>query len=384
MLTAYGAMKLAIEEARKGLGYVAPNPPVGAVIVDSEGRLLSRGYHHAYGQDHAELNAYKNLERESARYGNGEVLKGATMYVTLEPCAHEGKTPSCAKWMAELPFKKVVYGVVDPNPLVRGQGLEILRAAGIEVVSAYHACELEPAQAELLQHELDELAEIFLYGFREQKTFVALKVATTLDGSLAHQTGESKWLTGERAREHVHYLRAQYDAVLVGRETFLRDNPSLDVRHAAYPGKKNKVIVLSAKPESFVDFIADSRTMKTHGAADVLFATLKKSPTFKYSSLVCESDSSGKVNLESLLAAAYGAGVRSIFVEGGASVASAFLREGLVHRLYQFIAPQIVGARSGINFTRDLSTKDLASRLVLKNPHARIFGQDVMVTGRLR
>lgn len=386
-------MRLAIDEARKGLGFVAPNPPVGAVILDRDGQFLSKGYHRIFGGDHAEVDALKNLENEASRYRGGTALEGATLYVTLEPCAHEGKTPSCAKKISTLPIRKVVYGCQDPNPLVGGEGLSILREAGIEVQSAVEACGMSAAESVRLKDDLEELAEVFLFNQRHKKSFVALKVATTLDGCLAHITGESRWLTGESAREHVHYLRAQYDAVLIGKETFLRDNPYLNIRHQTFLDKKNKVIVLDSLGVDVPLRLAQSNILQAHAAEDVFVATAAanshglsaaKGPQSSLKQMLfCEADREGRVSVDSLISKAFAVGIRSILVEGGARTASSFLTSGRVNRLYQFIAPQILGAKSGISFTQNYSSADFVSRLTLSHPRAHILGADVMITGRL-
>jgi len=354
MITPLGAMKIAIEEAEKGLGFVAPNPPVGCVILDKNQQIIAKGYHQFFGGPHAEVEALNKIE-------NTEQLRGATVYVTLEPCAHEGKTPSCAKALAKLPIAKVVYGLVDPNPLVAGQGIEILKAAGIEA-----------EQSSFWLDELEDLAEIFLYNQQQKKTFVALKIATTLDGQMAHITGDSKWLTGDLSREHVHELRAQYDAVLVGKNTFMRDNPQLNVRHVRYPEYINKVCILDTHGETFSK-LEKSKLAKVHKPENIFVITKKE----------VSQNGGQSLDLNEVLNYLYEQNMRSVFVEGGPTVASQFLQQNLVQRYYQFIAPQIIGAKSGINFSKDFSTHDLTSRKHLKRVHTRVIGQDVLVTGRL-
>jgi len=359
-------MKIAIDEARKGIGLVAPNPPVGCVIVDDMGNLLSKGHHRIFGGDHAEIDALKQIS-------DHKLLERATVYVTLEPCSHEGKTPSCAKALARLPIKKVVYGLVDPNPLVRGKGIEILKNANVQ-------CE----EFEELKDELQEVAEVFLWDQLNKKTFVALKVATSLDGQLAHVTGESKWLTGAESRVHVHNLRAAYDAVLVGKETFQLDNPSLDIREGQFAGKKNKVIVLDAEGDG-LENITQAKIFKAHSAENIIWVVDKylnlKSPHVQV--LHCESRQRGHINLDDLLAQLYNINIRSILVEGGARVISSFLQEKKIQRYYQFIAPIIIGAKQGLSYTSELSLPNLAAKYQLRYPRVRVFGDDVMYSGRL-
>ena len=228
------AMLLAIAEGSKGAGWVSPNPQVGCVILSSSGRLLSTGFHRKYGGPHAEVWALKALEKASD-------LEGAIVVVTLEPCAHEGKTPSCAKALAKLPISKVVYGLVDPNPLVAGQGLDIIRNAGIKVECI---TEFFPE----LTAPLEQLCEHFLMNQNQKRPFVSLKVATSLDGIMAMKGGESQWISGPESRARVQFLRATHDAVLVGSGTILVDNPRLNSRDSNYEGKDpNKVIILDRR-----------------------------------------------------------------------------------------------------------------------------------------
>ncbi|MCB0351018.1 MAG: bifunctional diaminohydroxyphosphoribosylaminopyrimidine deaminase/5-amino-6-(5-phosphoribosylamino)uracil reductase RibD [Bdellovibrionales bacterium] len=366
MLTPLGAMKLAIDEARKGFGFVAPNPPVGCVILDANGDLLAKGFHRIFGGDHAEIDALKQIQNEND-------LKGATIYVTLEPCAHEGKTPSCAKRLALLPIKKVVYGLRDPNPLVNGKGAEILRSAGILV-----------EQDEALKTELEELIEIFTFVIENKRPFVALKVATSLDGQMAHVSGESKWITGETAREYSHFLRAQYDAVLIGKETFLRDNPTLDIRHPLFVGKKNSVVVLDTNGE-IVEQISRSNLCRHRDATEVFVAISDKLnlSTDAATLLHCKVGRDGKIDIVDLLGQLFSHNVQSIYVEGGAGVLSSFLQSSCAQRFYQFIAPQIIGAKSGINYSKNVSIAELPNRRELRNPKTIGMGRDILITGRL-
>ncbi|MEQ1664162.1 MAG: bifunctional diaminohydroxyphosphoribosylaminopyrimidine deaminase/5-amino-6-(5-phosphoribosylamino)uracil reductase RibD [Bdellovibrionales bacterium] len=367
MLTPLGAMNLAIDEARKGIGLVAPNPPVGCVIVDENGDLLSKGHHRFYGGDHAEIDALKQIS-------NHKLLERATVYVTLEPCAHQGKTPSCAEALARLPIKKVVYGMPDPNPLVNGKGIQILEKSKIR-------CE----EFQQIKDDLQDVAEVFFWNQKFLKTFVALKVATSLDGQLAHVTGDSKWITGEDSRTHVHDLRAAYDAILIGKETFLIDNPSLDIRYGHFIGKKNKVIVLDAEGDGLKN-ILKSNIFKTHSPENI-FWVVDKYLNLQTNSgihlLHCESVQRGHLNLDHLLELLFKEGIGSVLVEGGARVISSFLQQNKVQRYYQFIAPSIIGAKNGLSFTSELSLPNLQAQYNLKRSKVRTFGRDVLFTGRL-
>lgn len=201
-------MEYALNLAKKGEGHVAPNPMVGAVIVKN-GRIIGEGYHEKYGEAHAEVNA---IQRAT------EAVEGATIYVTLEPCAHYGKTPPCAQLLIDSKIKRVVIGCLDPNRLVGGQGVQMLKEAGLSVTVG------------VLQNECEKINEIFMHYITQKQPFVIMKTAMTLDGKIASVTGDSKWITGSKAREQVHKLRHRVSGIMVGIETVLVDNPFLSCR----------------------------------------------------------------------------------------------------------------------------------------------------------
>jgi diaminohydroxyphosphoribosylaminopyrimidine deaminase/5-amino-6-(5-phosphoribosylamino)uracil reductase len=364
------SMRMAIEEAGKGATRVSPNPMVGTVVLDAEENFLASGYHEFYGGAHAEVNALKNISPEK--------LKGATVIVTLEPCAHEGKTPSCAKMMAELPLKKVIYGLVDPNPLVAGQGAAILHAAGIET-------EIFSETHPEFKTELEETCEAFLWNFRQKKVFVALKIAQSLDGQIGLKNGESKWITNEKSREHAHYLRACYDATLVGRGTIEADNPSLNIRHSQIE-KTNKIVVID--PGGVLLQKASQLQVTQHHNSQNLFWCVSDKK-FEVSEvpfatvLKIKEDQEGSLDLADLLGKLWSQGLRSVLIEGGAITASNFLKAGLVNRLYLFQAPLVIGAEGGLSWTAAFSISEMKQRLVLKNPKTMVFDGDILVTGRL-
>lgn len=221
---------------------MSPNPLVGSVVVDIHGNFLSSGYHEFYGGPHAEVNAVQGLTNDE--------LQGATVFVTLEPCAHEGKTPSCAKMLAKLPLKKVVYGLVDPNPLVAGQGAQIIIDSGIQA-ELFHTS--DSAINEFMHQQLEQVCEAFLKNFRSKEVFVALKIATSLDGQISLENGESKWITGDEARIYSHYLRACYDMICVGAGTIRKDDPSLDIRHPSVQ-KEIKLLVIDPRGDIAKNF----------------------------------------------------------------------------------------------------------------------------------
>jgi diaminohydroxyphosphoribosylaminopyrimidine deaminase/5-amino-6-(5-phosphoribosylamino)uracil reductase len=364
------AMRLAIEEARRGAGFVSPNPQVGAVVLDSQNRLLSKGYHQKYGGPHAEVNALQGLSPEQ--------LKGARIFVTLEPCAHEGKTPSCAKMIAKLPVKEVVYGLVDPNPLVAGQGADIVRGAGIQ--ARLFLDSVTPEQRAQWEADLEEVCEHFLMNFRRQLPFVSLKVASSLDGQMGLKNGESKWITGAEAREHGHYLRATHDAILVGKNTVLLDDPKLDVRHPRFPGKLNKLVILDTQGECLKN---SKLQIFAHHKPENIFVVTGNVKTQTSLAQTISMNRNSSEFLHQLLTKLWGSGVKSVLVEGGAQVLSSFISQEQAHRLYLFQASVLLGASSGKAWSEGVNIGSMSGRIPLKQPRTQGMGPDLLITGRL-
>ena len=367
-MTVIEAMNLAIEEAKKGYGFVAPNPVVGCVILDSNGHLLSSGYHAQVGQAHAEVDALNKIT-------DVKKLEGAHVIVTLEPCSHFGRTPPCADRLAELPIKKLTYGLLDPNPLVAGQGIAKLQAKGIEVEQCLE-----------LRNDLEELAEIFLLNMREQTAFVALKVATSLDGALAFNSGESQWITSEASRAQAHFLRGQYDAVLVGSRTVLNDDPKLTVRHQAYQSQSsNKVVVLDLKG-AILDRLTSLQIAKLRPLENIVIVTSEThADAFSKRGvkvLIGKTVTNGSLDLKQLTKEIFQQKISSLFVEGGAETLSSFLNQQAAHRLYQFIAPKILGAQNAKVWTENVDFKNMQSALQLQNVRYQICGSDILLSGR--
>lgn len=379
-MTVTQAMKLAISEAGKGAPYASPNPMVGSVVLDAQGKFLASGYHEIYGGPHAEVNAVKNLSENE--------LQGAHVVVTLEPCAHEGKTPSCAKMLAKLPVKKVTFGLIDPNPLVAGQGAKILEAAGIEAVVYADADKMVDAE---MKRALEEACEAFLWNFRQKKVFVSLKMASSLDGQVALKNGESQWITGPESREQVHYLRSCYDAILVGKGTVQFDNPSLNIRHPKIQ-KTNKVIVLDGEADLLKKF-SELKLAQVHKHENIFWCVAEElkeeilktvvAMTSPPQIVFCKTKVGGDLDLPDLLTQVYKLGVRSVMVEGGAFTASSFVKESLINRLYLFQAPHLMGAGGSKSWTESLRIDEMKNRISLQNPKYKIFGNDIMITGRL-
>lgn len=371
------AMAWAIEEAKQGATRVSPNPLVGSVVVDAQGNFLSSGHHEFYGGPHAEVNAVQGLTTEE--------LQGATVFVTLEPCAHEGKTPSCAKMLAKLPIKKVVYGLVDPNPLVAGQGAQILIESGIQA-ELFSVADI--ATNEFMHEQLEQVCEAFLKNFRNKEVFVGLKIATSLDGQISLENGESKWITGDEARLHSHYLRACYDMICVGAGTIRKDDPSLDVRHPSIQ-KEIKVLVIDPRGDIAKKF-SQYKISKIHKAENIFFAVSDELIFAEFSNFPQELRrqiipvslmKKNVLNLKELLQKLYELKIRSLYVEGGGVTASAFLEQKLVDRLYIFQAPVLLGA--GKSWTSGIHLESMAAKLQLRDSSLILLGKDFMVSGKL-
>jgi len=364
-------MQLALEIAEWGAGYVSPNPMVGCVIVDSEGNKIGQGYHERYGQAHAEVNAVESVKDNS-------LLKNATVYVTMEPCAHEGKTPPCADMLASLPIRRVVVAMQDPTEKVNGKGIKKLRANDIRV------------DVGLLKAEAEQLNEFFLHYESYNRPFVTLKIAQTLDGYIAAPDGSSEWITGEASRERVHEWRSRYDAVMVGRNTALLDNPRLTVRHVE--GRQPRRVVIDGKLELpkdlnlFTDQYEEKTVILTHNKekfeseADPMLSMLQ-SDYFRGSTLlVPEKDGHTDLN-EGLKKLASEHQMTSILVEAGQNLASALLRDRLVDKVACFIAPKMLGG--GTRSVMGMGIKRMKEILTLRDTNWEPVDDDMLFTGYL-
>ena len=364
-------MQLALEIAEWGAGYVSPNPMVGCVIVDSEGNKIGQGYHERYGQAHAEVNAVESVKDNS-------LLKNATVYVTMEPCAHEGKTPPCADMLAGLPIRRVVVAMQDPTEKVNGKGIKKLRANDIRV------------DVGLMKAEAEQLNEFFLHYESYNRPFVTLKIAQTLDGYIAAPDGSSEWITGEASREKVHEWRSRYDAVMVGRNTALLDNPRLTVRHVE--GRQPRRVVIDGKLELpkdlnlFTDQYEEKTVILTHNKkkfeseADPMLSMLQ-SDYFRGSTLlVPEKDGHTDLN-EGLKKLASEHQMTSILVEAGQNLASALLRDRLVDKVACFIAPKMLGG--GTRSVMGMGIKRMKEILTLRDTNWEPVDDDMLFTGYL-
>lgn len=325
-------MMRAIELAKQGTGWTNPNPLVGAVIV-KEGHIIGEGYHRRYGELHAERNAIAALK---------EPAEGATMYVTLEPCCHYGKTPPCTEAILENGIRRVVIGSADPNPKVAGKGTKMLREAGVLVEEGF------------MREECDRLNPIFFHYITTRTPYVVMKYAMTADGKIATRTGASRWITGEESRAMVHQMRHDYMGIMAGIGTVLADDPMLNVR---LEGKKSPVRIIC---DSCLRIPEDSRICRTAGEYRTLAVCGKMTREMEEKAsrlkgmgleIVSLPDSKGQVDLRRLMEYLGGQGLDSILLEGGADLNDSALRAGIVQEVKVFMAPKIFGgaqARSGV------------------------------------
>jgi diaminohydroxyphosphoribosylaminopyrimidine deaminase / 5-amino-6-(5-phosphoribosylamino)uracil reductase len=363
-------MQRALSLASKGLGFVSPNPMVGCVIVSRKGDIIGEGYHEKYGKAHAEVFAVQSVK-------NRDDLDGATVYVTLEPCSHTGKTPPCADMLAELPVARVVIAMRDPYPEVDGRGIKKLKNAGIRV------------DVGVLEQEAKKLNEKWLHAIDLKRPFITLKIAQTADGYIAAPNGESKWISCNESRALVHRWRSEDDAVMVGRTTALYDNPSLTVR--LVEGRQPKRVVLDGPFELprnlniFTDQHEEKTIIVTHNRekseseADPMLKMLQ-SNYFRGEILLTEK-LDGHVNLKEAMYRLYDSGIHSLLVEGGQQLSSALIREGLVDRLRLFITPKLLGG--GTRSVLNLGINRMEDIVPFKSHTWEQVGSDMLLTANL-
>ena len=360
-------MQKALSLAEKGRGYVSPNPMVGAVIVSDEGKIIGEGYHRKYGGDHAEVVAVKSVSDKNK-------LNRATVYVTLEPCAHHGKTPPCANMLAEWPFSRVVVGMKDPHAEVNGRGIEILKKNRIKV------------DVGILEDEARKLNETWLHYLEFSKPFVTLKIAQTADGYIAAPNGDSKWISSKESRKTVHRWRSRQDAVLVGRNTAMLDNPSLTVRYVE--GRQPRRVVIDGPFELpsnlnlFSDQYEEKTIIVTHNrkkAADKADPMLKMLQSNYFRGEILTVDQyEGHTNLRQMLNTLADKGITSLLVEGGRDLSTAFLKAGLADRLQLFIAPKILGG--GTKSIQGLGMNRMEDLVLFRKTHWSGSGSDILLT----
>lgn len=357
-------MAMALRLAAKAAGRTSPNPMVGAVVV-KDGRIIARGWHQKAGEPHAEAIALRKA---------GRAAKGATLYVTLEPCSHINKrTPPCSPLVIASKVQRVVIAMIDPNPRVSGGGIQTIRKAGIEVVTG------------VLESEARQLNEAFIKHVTKKVPFVTLKIAQTLDGRIATAGGESKWITGKAARQEGHQLRDRNDAILVGVNTVLKDDPSLTTRIS---GGRDPIRVIV---DSSLRVPLEARVITQRSAAKTIIATLSSAPKRKMNKIqaagavimLIKSDK-GRVDLRDLMKKLGTMDIMSVLVEGGGEIHASALRSGVVDKVVLYIAPTLMTGADSICSVGGSSPKKLSQAVALENITTRFAGRDLMVEGYVK
>ena len=357
-------MKLALSLAEKGRGYVNPNPLVGAVIV-KDGKVIGEGYHTAFGKPHAEIEAINSATED---------IKGATMYVTLEPCCHQGKTPPCTEAIIKNQLARVVVATTDPNPLVSGSGIEKLKQSNIEITVGV----------------LEEMAkiqnEVFIHYMTTNLPFTILKYAMSLDGKIACHTGDSKWITSEKSRTDVHRLRSSVSAVVTGIGTILSDDASLNVRLIDSKGKEpHRIVVDSAARISLdakilnLDSKSDTYIAVTEAASD---EKLRKLEDYG-AKIIMTKSKDGKVDLEELWKELGFLGMDSILIEAGEQLNAALLEAKLVNKIRAYIAPKIIGGTNAKSPIGGYGASSMSEVINLKSMNVASIENDFVVEGYL-
>lgn len=354
-------IKRTIQLARKGIGYVNPNPMVGSVIV-KDAKIIGEGYHPCFGKEHAEIVALRDA---------GEKARGATLYVNLEPCCHYGKTPPCTDAIIRAGIKQVVVGMVDPNPLVNQKGIDILQQHQIKVITGVEesACK--------------ELNRVFIKYITTGMPYVTLKIAQSLDGRIATATGNSQWITSPQARVEAHRIRSESDAIIVGVGTVLADNPRLTVRHIK--GRNPARVVL----DSHLNTPMESHLLTNDNVHKTIIATtsqdaakisqIKKTGAHVWE---IEEDQSGNISIPNLLKKLAQARMSAVMVEGGARIFTSFLKAKMVDHVLIAIAPKIIG--SGIEAIGDLGIVNVDDSIELINVKTKKLESDLFVSADVR
>lgn len=363
-------MRRAIELAKKGSGHVNPNPLVGAVIV-RDGEIIGEGYHECYGQLHAERNAIANAKKR------GNSLEGSTIYVTLEPCCHYGKTPPCTEAIIEEKIARVVVGSDDPNPLVSGKGFQMLREKGIEVIPHF------------LKEECDAMNHVFFHYIRTGTPYVAMKYAMTMDGKIACYTGDSKWVTGEESRAHVQTLRNHYKGIMAGIGTVLADDPMLNCR---IEGGRDPIRIIA---DSHLRIPIDSQLVRTAGQQPLIVACLPDADEEKAAQLQekgvevlripgvttvdITEEQKEVISLPVLMKELGARKIDGILLEGGGQLNESALQAGIVDRIYCYIAPKIFGGAQAKTPVEGQGLTRAADAWQFNRIGMQEFGQDILL-----
>lgn len=355
-------MNLAIKLALKAKAMTSPNPMVGCIITKN-GKIVGKGYHKKAGMAHAEIEALDEA---------GISVKGATMYVTLEPCVHFGRTPPCVDRIISSGIKEVIIGMLDPNPLVNGKGINILKANNIKV------------QVGFCEEKLKRMNESFLKYITKRIPFVTVKVAQSLDGKVATRTGESKWITSDKTRNFTHKMRQYYDAIIVGVNTVLRDDPRLE----AWSSKRQpvKVIVDSklSTPEQANIFLTKGKVIIVtlpvlHGQE-----TENKKALSQKAKILEVKEKDGQVNLKDMMKKLAQMEITNVLVEGGGTLIGSLFDEGLVDKVEFFVSPKIIGGKDAISSVMGKGISRIDSAIMLKELSIKRFKEDLFIEGYVK
>ncbi len=360
-------MRRALELARKGEGHTSPNPMVGCVVV-KDGRIISEGYHEKYGEFHAERNALTRCTEDTA---------GADLYVTLEPCCHQGKTPPCTDIIIEKKIARVFVGSMDSNPLVAGKGVQILRDHGIYVETG------------ILDAECRKLNEVFYHYIATKTPFVVMKYAMTLDGKIACATGDSKWVTGEIARTQVHRMRGRYRGIMVGIGTVLADDPMLNCR---VEGGVDPVRIIC---DSNLHIPIESQIVKTASDIETIVACSQealeserkqeKIRRLKEAGIqIIGTEGAHGVNLVELMKKLGGQNIDSILLEGGGTLNASALEDGIVNKVYAYIAGKLIGGMDARSPVEGMGIDRMADAITLQNVEIEKLGDDFCIVGYVK
>jgi diaminohydroxyphosphoribosylaminopyrimidine deaminase / 5-amino-6-(5-phosphoribosylamino)uracil reductase len=358
-------MKMALDLAVQGQGFTSPNPMVGAVIVKDE-KVVGKGYHQVLGAAHAEVNAI---------FDAGPAANDATLYVTLEPCNHIGRTPPCTEKILEAGIRRVVVAMKDPNPDVQGGGINFLRSRGLDV------------EVGVLENEAGKLNEIFVKYIQTKRPFSILKCAATLDGRIATRTGDSRWVSGEASRTYVHLLRHALDAVMVGIDTVVRDDPSLTTRLSGDEQNKGvdptRIIL-----DTHLRIPETAKVLRLDSDSDTIIITGpsvsedKKARVEKKGVRVMESEvRDGLIDLDRLMDRLGSLGLTSLLIEGGSCVIASALKSGIVEKIVFFYAPKILGGDDGVPVCKGVGPALMKDCIAVNGIQVRRFGDDVMIEG---
>jgi len=355
-------MHIALKLALKAKGKTSPNPLVGAVIV-KDGQVVGKGFHRQAGSEHAEIVAIKEA---------GAKAKGATLYVTLEPCMHFGRTPPCTNRIIQSGIREVVIGMIDPNPLNNGKGLNMLKQNNIRVKFGF------------LQDELQKINEAFIKFITTRMPFITVKVAQSLDGRIAAYTGDSKWISSDKSRAYAHRIRKDYDAIMVGVNTVLRDDPRLDT----WFSRKHpvKVIVDSnlSTPENANIFLGKSPVVLATLPARQGQETENRKALIQKAKILEVKEKSGQVNLRDALKKLARLGITSVIVEGGGMLIGSLFDEKLVDKIMFFISPKIIGGKDAIGAVMGKGISRMDQAVKLESVKLRRFSEDLLVEAYIK